>query len=171
MSRPASLLLSRPIQQLTPHSSTSDSADDQLATDLPLLLPPSSPRSAQVRRVITRLLSALDEMNDRSSSIVSFAGSGLTSTPDGGYAERIAAALKDATDRETAVLRMGESAWMLEGKGWDGHSASLKDKLNKKSGRELSDEEEANVISIDGWKLYVVDLVRPKHYPNSHLAL
>ncbi|KAL7415427.1 peptidase family M48-domain-containing protein [Mrakia frigida] len=147
-------------------------AETQLSTDLPLLLPPTSPQSIQTLRVATRLVEAIDAATtSQSKPILSFAR-----FMSGGVA-------RDPLDEEMVDFEAfvggedewgpgawGEAKWLRERSSNLAAKAELKRSggggQQRSRGAAYSDgklkgeEEEklANVVMVGDWKIYVVDL-------------
>lgn len=138
-------------------------SEDQLIEDAPLLLPPSSPQSAQISNVTARLIQALlSSPSSPSDNIVSFSGwwkdsqSSTDSPQEDDRHQKLQVwgpgAEGDSEfyrERQVRANREGDPAW--------------KRTRERERGRRdfrLTKEEEVNVINIKGWRVYVVDKVR-----------
>lgn len=164
-------------------------ADDLLEDDEDLLLGPADPRSVMVKRVLERLLEALKEeetdvLNMR--DIVSVPG-GWKPTHNGPRRQR--AGSEDKVGSSTGAVGLAAEEEGVEGvrseEGYALDTAYLVDLERKKDEEEaaakyaalskrakrsrrrrrveeepVEDDEPENVISVRGWRVYLVDSVR-----------
>jgi hypothetical protein len=147
-------------------------AETQLASDLPLLLPPTSPHSIQTLRVTERLVAAIELAFTDDKEIVSYARLLAGGVSRDGSEELNLIASED----QWGPGAWGEAKWLSE------RNNNLAAKAAKKAGaartngvmeprtRVPGEGKLENVVQVKDWKVYVVDLVCFIRLPPHHIS-